>query len=228
MQLSFSLRPVAIAFSQQPPPAVAKWAEGPVPAGCVFWRQAMNGRTFYTEPADHYECAVGAHTHGLAVPAELGPRLIDTVGFMVSSGYLQMEEVPGIPVLSAAPAYVSYAPVESAPFAPDVVLFAATPGVLMLLYEAAVGAGAGTALIPTLGRPGCAVLPLTANTGSAALSFGCRGNRTFTGLPDTELYFAIPGTYWDAFSQDLEQRIAADGKMTAHYQQQQALFPILH
>ncbi len=188
----------------------------------------MAGEAFYTEPADHYHCAVGAHTHGMALPAELGPQLMDTVGFMVSSGYLRMDEVPGIPVLPATPNYVSYAPAGSATFPPDVVLFAAPPASMMLLYEAAVRAGAGQALTQTLGRPGCAVLPLTANTGAASLSFGCRGNRTFTGLADTDLYFALPGKHWPAFQQALADIVAADEKMTAHYRQHQTLFPIVN
>ncbi len=188
----------------------------------------MAGEAFYTEPADHYHCAVGAHTHGMALPAELGPQLMDTVGFMVSSGYLRMDEVPGIPVLPATPNYVSYAPAGSATFPPDVVLFAAPPASMMLLYEAAVRAGAGQALTQTLGRPGCAVLPLTANTGAASLSFGCRGNRTFTGLADTDLYFALPGKHWPAFQQALADIVAADERMTAHYRQRQTLFPIVN
>ncbi len=187
----------------------------------------MAGAAFYTEPADHYHCAVGAHTHGLALPADLGPQLMNTVGFMVSSGYLQMEEVPGIPVLPKPPHYVSYAPAAMATFTPDVVLFAGPPASVMLLYEAALRAGAGSALTQTIGRPGCAVLPLTANSGTASLSFGCRGNRTFTGLPDTDLYFALPGQHWAAFQMALAEISAADLKMTAHYEQHQSLFPIV-
>lgn len=228
MQFVNSLRPIAIAFTSEAPAGLARWAGPAVPAGCAFWSQAMAGQAFYTEPADHYHCAVGAHTHGMALPAELGPRLMDTVGFMVSSGYIRMEEVPGIPVLPAAPRYVSYAPASSAGFHPDVVLFAAPPASVMLLYEAAVRTGAGQALTPTIGRPGCAVLPLTANSKAASLSFGCRGNRTFTGLPDTDLYFALPGKHWPAFQQALDDILAADHTMTAHYRQHQTLFPIVN
>jgi uncharacterized protein (DUF169 family) len=227
MNLVAELRPIAISFSDQPPAGISRWAGAAVPAGCAFWSRARAGEAFYTEPPDHYNCAVGAHTHGLALPAELGPQLMNTVGFMVDSGYLKMEEVPGIPVLPAAPRYISYAPAGTATFAPDVVLFAAPPASVMLLYEAALRAGAGTAPTPAIGRPACAVLALTAGTGAATLSFGCRGNRTFTGLSDHELYFAIPGRHWTTFQQALAEIAAADQKMTAHYQQHQSLFPIV-
>jgi uncharacterized protein (DUF169 family) len=227
MDFAASLRPVAIAFSAEPPSGLSRW-EGPaVPAGCAFWSRAQAGAAFYTEPADHYHCAVGSHTHGLALPVELGPQLMNTVGFMVESGYLRMEEVPGIPVLPVAPRYVSYAPAATATFTPDVVLFAAPPAAVMLLYEAALRSGAGTALTPSLGRPGCAVLPLAANSGAAALSLGCRGNRTFTGLPHSDLYFAVPGRHWPSFEESLAAIVAADMTMAAHYQRHQALFPIV-
>src|SRR4051812_26431584 len=99
-----SAPPIAIGFMDSPPPGVQKWNGGATPAGCVFWREAMKGRSFYTEPADHYNCAVGAYTHSIALPAERGSQLEDTVKFMVSTEYLRMEEVAGIPTLGKAPA----------------------------------------------------------------------------------------------------------------------------
>jgi uncharacterized protein (DUF169 family) len=188
-----------------------------MPAGCAFWRAAMDGHSFYTVPSDHYNCAVGSYTHAIQVPADRGNVLMDTIGFMVGSGYLQMAEVPGIPVLPEQPEFIAYAPASEATFAPDVVLIAAKPASAMLIYEAALRAGAGDALSQTLGRPGCAVLPLSVKTGQAAMSLGCKGNRTFTGLPDEELYVAIPGAKWDAVLSALTDIVAANGTMEAHY-----------
>ena len=70
---------------------------------------------------------------------------------------------------------------------------------------------------PALGRPGCAVLPMALNTGASAFSFGCRGNRTFTGLPEEEMYLAIPGTKWDAVVEALWTIAGANATMAAHY-----------
>ena len=64
--LGITRRPVAIAFRPTPPAGVAKFT-GTEPSGCSFWRLAAAGRTFYTVPADHANCAVGAHTHAVGV-----------------------------------------------------------------------------------------------------------------------------------------------------------------
>jgi uncharacterized protein (DUF169 family) len=187
----------------------------------------MIGKAFYTDPAQHYNCAVGSYTHSIALPAERAKELEDTVGFMVSNGYVRMEEVPGIPTLKKAPAAVAYAPVDQANFQPDVVLVAANPGQAMMLYEAALRAGVGQALTNVIGRPGCAVLPLTQQTGAAALSFGCKGNRTFTGIGDSQMYFAVPGEAWPKVVDSLGATVESNRAMSAHYDRQAELFPIL-
>src|SRR5215217_2054517 len=102
--LDLAAPPIAIGFSDHPPAGLERWQGGAVPAGCVFWREAMKGRAFYTAPADHYNCAVGAYTHSISLPAERGSQLGDTVQFMVLKEYLRMEEVPGIPTLKKSPA----------------------------------------------------------------------------------------------------------------------------
>jgi len=72
------------------------------------------------------------------------------------------------------------------------VLIRGTVRQLMLLAEAAQAAGiAGRSA--TMGRPTCAVLPETLQSGHTASSFGCIGNRVYTGLGDDEGYYAIPG-----------------------------------
>jgi uncharacterized protein (DUF169 family) len=72
------------------------------------------------------------------------------------------------------------------------VLVRGTVKQLMLLAEAAQAAGvAGGGA--TMGRPTCAVLPEALQSGRAATSFGCIGNRVYTGLGDDEGYYAIPG-----------------------------------
>ena len=44
-----------------------------------------------------------------------------------------------------------------------------------------------------MGRPTCAILPESLQSGLATASFGCIGNRVYTGLGDDEGYYAIPG-----------------------------------
>jgi uncharacterized protein (DUF169 family) len=168
-------------------------------------------------PSDHYNCAVGAYVHNTALPPEQGSALNDTITFMVDSGYLQTAEVPLIPALPKSPQFIAYAPVDDARFRKDVVVIAARPGAAMLIYEAALRCGAGNIATPALGRPGCAVLPMALNSGFSALSFGCKGNRTFTGLPDEEMYLSIPGTKWDAVVEAIRTIANANETMEAHY-----------
>ena len=57
-------RPVAVAYLERSPDGVNKF-EGSEPSGCSFRRLAADGRTFYTVPEDHFNCAVGAYTHNI-------------------------------------------------------------------------------------------------------------------------------------------------------------------
>ena len=189
-RLSLTRRPIAIAFRDTPPPGVKQFS-GSEPSGCSFWRLAMDGRTFFTVPADHYNCPVGAHTHNIPLPTERAGELPQVLQIMTGLGYLKMEEVPGIPRLPKTPGAVVYAPLADTPVDPDVVLFIGPPGRLMLLQEAALRAGVA-ANVPFLGRPTCMALP-AALAGGAVASTGCIGNRVYTGAGDDELYVAIAG-----------------------------------
>lgn len=188
--LGLARRPAAVAFRDAPPPGVVKFS-GAAPSGCSFWPLAMRGDVFYTVPADHYNCAVGSHTHNIPLPPERAQELPQTLTFMVGLGYLKMEEVPGIPRLPRTPGAVVYAPLGDTPVDPDVVLFVGRPRPLMLLQETALRAGVG-ARVPFLARPTCMALP-AALDGGAVASTGCVGNRVYTDLSDDELYVALPG-----------------------------------
>ncbi len=225
--LGLSSPPVAVGLLDAPPSGMARWEGGAAPAGCSFWRLAMRGRAFYTEPSDHWNCAVGAYTHRLAEGAPEG-QLEEALGLMTGAGYLRMGEAPGIPVLERAPRYLAYAPAGEAPFTADVVIVAAKPAAAMLLYEAALRAGLAEGPVEGLGRPACAVVPFALARKRAALSFGCKGNRTFTGLPDEEMYFCVPGPAWDPLLEALGEIGAANDAMGQYYAQRRTLFPILN
>ena len=70
-------------------------------------------------------------------------------------------------------------------------------------------AGAGA----TLGRPTCAVLPEAINSERTAASFGCIGNRVYTGADDTEAYFAIPGPQLGAVEENLAVIVRANQEL---------------
>jgi uncharacterized protein (DUF169 family) len=183
-------RPVAVAFRAAPPPGVAKFT-GTEPTGCSFWRVAAGGRTFYTVPSDHWNCAIGSYTHHIDLPPDRVQELDQALGFMSGLGYLRMEEIPGIPRLPDTPGAVIYAPLGDTPVDPDVVLVAGRPAPLMRLLEAALRAGI-RAPAPFLARPTCMALPAALASGVTA-STGCIGNRVYTDLGDDELYVAVPG-----------------------------------
>jgi uncharacterized protein (DUF169 family) len=183
-------RPVAVSFLEAAPADVKKF-EGTEPSGCSFWRLAASGRVFYTVPENHFNCAVGAYTHNIALSPEREKETEQTLKMMFDLGYVKPEEVPQIPRLSKAPAAIVYAPLGDAPVAPDVVLFACKPSGAMLLSEAANRAGVGSGA-PALGRPTCMALPASMQMG-AILSLGCMGNRVYTGLGEDEMYFVVRG-----------------------------------
>jgi uncharacterized protein (DUF169 family) len=189
--LALSIPAVAIAFRPTASPGVPHvGAVGP--AGCSYWKLAAEGKVFYTDAADHYNCPIGAYTHGVDLPAEKATELEGLVKTMVGLEYLKMEEVPDIPRRTAPFGVAMYGPFPGAPFAPDVVLVRGRARQVMLMVEAARMAGIGpeVAVIP---RPTCAMLPETIQADRATISFGCIGNRVYTGLGDDELYVAIPG-----------------------------------
>ena len=212
--LCLQRRPVAVAFRDTQPAGLAKFT-GMEPSGCSFWRVAAQGRTFYTVPSDHYNCAIGSHTHNIPLAPERAQELEQTLSFMTGIGYIRMEEVSGIPRLPHTPGVVIYAPLGDTPVDPDVVLFSGRPGRLMLLQEAALRAGVGVQA-PLLGRPTCMALP-AALAGGVVASTGCIGNRVYTDLGEDELYVAVPGRDLAKVADEAQTIAAANAKLSEYH-----------
>jgi uncharacterized protein (DUF169 family) len=183
-------RAVAVAFLHETPKGLEKFA-GSEPSGCSFWRLAAAGKSFYTMPENHFNCAVGAYTHNIPLSAARAKETEQTLKMMFDLGYVKPEEVPQIPRLEKTPVAIAYAPLGDAAFEPDAVLFACKPSGAMLLNEAAGRAGIASGA-PALGRPTCMALPASLQAG-AILSLGCVGNRVYTGLGEDEMYFVVRG-----------------------------------
>ena len=212
--LGLKRRPVAVKFLETPPKGVTKF-EGAEPSGCSFWRIAAAGKIFYTVPSDHYNCAVGSHTHNIPLPPERAKELEQTLSFMTDIGYIKMEEVPGIPQLAKMPGAVVYSPLGETPVDPDVVIFAGLAAQIMLLQEAAHCAGR-TAQFPMLGRPTCMAIPAAMAKG-AVTSSGCIGNRVYTDLADGELYSMVPGKDLERVADELETIASANAKLHEYH-----------
>jgi len=197
--LNLAWKPVAIGFMAAPPSGLPR-IDRALPAGCAYWKHASEGHGFYTTAEDHYGCTVGAFTHNVALPDEKTRELESVVGTMVSLEYLSGDEVPSIPRRAEPLQIAAYAPLADATFTPDVVVFRGNARQLMLVSEAARSAGfyAGGDI---LGRPACAMIPAASSTGAVA-SFGCIGNRVYTGLADDEFYVTVP---WAGVAPTLER-----------------------
>ncbi|HEY2108393.1 MAG TPA: DUF169 domain-containing protein [Candidatus Acidoferrales bacterium] len=213
--LGLKKRPVAVKFMDTPPNGVPKF-EGAEPSSCSFWRIAASGRTFYTVPSDHYNCAVGSHTHNIPLPPERAKELEQVLSFMTSIGYVKMEEIPDIPQLAKTPRAVVYSPLGETPVDPDAVIFAGPAAQIMVLQEAAHRAG-HTAQFPMLGRPTCMAIPAAMAKG-AITSSGCIGNRVYTDLADSELYAMVPGKDVERVADEIETVASANAKLREYHQ----------
>ena len=209
--LQLSSAPIAISFVDDPPAGVPHVA-ALEPAGCGYWRRAAAGEVFFTSTDDHKGCPVGAHTHNVPLTPAEKEGLMGLVQTMVGLSYLKMEEVPLIPTRKTPMRVAVYAPLAAAPLPADVVLVRGNARQLMLLAEAAqaVGIAGGT---PTMGRPTCAVLPEAINSDLTSASFGCIGNRVYTGAGENDAYFAIPGSKLKAVEDSLAVIVRANQEL---------------
>ncbi|MYK16724.1 hypothetical protein F4055_00960 [Candidatus Poribacteria bacterium] len=218
--LNLETAPVAITFHETRPDNVPQ-TEKVEASGCTYWRRAAEGRTFYTEASDHYNCPIGCYTHNVELPPTQAEELQNTLGLMGELGYISMEEVPGIPRREDPFQSAVYAPLADASGTPDVVIISGTPRQMMLLAEAATAAGIGTEN-GVMGRPTCAVIPAVLQSGRGASSLGCIGNRVYTALSDDDFYFAFPGKHIDALIEKLETIVNANQALEEYHQQRQA------
>jgi uncharacterized protein (DUF169 family) len=206
-------RPVAVSFLDSVPSNIEKFS-GTEPSGCSYWRLAAEGRVFYTVPENHFNCAVGAYTHNIALSPEREKETQQTLKMMFELNYVKPEEVAMIPRLPKSPVAIIYAPLGDSPVAPDVVLFSCKPAAAMLLNEAANRAGV-TNGAPALGRPTCMALPASLQHGTI-LSLGCIGNRVYTGLGEDEMYIVFRGRDLENVADALGAIISANATLSEY------------
>lgn len=214
-EIDLSLAPVAMSFHDAAPEGVERFC-GSVAAGCTFWRLAATGEGFYTQAADHFNCAIGSYTHGIDLPESRADELPDTLGLMFEQGYLREEEVAGIPRLNAAPAFIAYRPLAACTQTPELVMLRGPADQLMLAQEAATRAGLACNA-PLLGRPTCMAIPASISNGTTA-STGCIGNRVYTDTGAGELYLAVPGRDIEALANALPTIVAANQALADYHQ----------
>ena len=218
--LGLRFHPVAIAFRPSPTAGVSRISAS-APSGCTYWKLAAEGQVFYTEAADHYNCPVGAHTHGIDLPPGKEAELQGLIGTMLDLGYLREAEIASIPRRKAPFGVAIYSPWALSPCDPDVILLRGSAKQLMLLTEAARAAGvSGTEEI--MGRPTCAMIPAALARQGAATSLGCIGNRVYTGLEDGELYAVIAGGKIATVLAELPAIVEANRQLEAFHRERAA------
>lgn len=222
LQHLLQLRTPAIGMAFLPaPPAGMDRVEKPAAAGCSYWKRAAEGDVFYTVPSDHFGCTIGSHTHGVALPEQQAREFSEVVGTMVQLDYIRGEELPHIPHREGSFGAAVYGPLQKLPVAPDLVLVRGTARQIMLLAEAARAAGAAHEG-EVMGRPACAMVPQTIQSGKGNISLGCIGNRVYTGLADDEFYYALPGDQAALVIERLAGILHANQELEKFHQARQA------
>lgn len=207
--------PVAITFCDTPPAGIER-IDSPAPAGCAYWKLAAEGNVFYTIGEDHLNCPIGAYTHGAELTPDAQNQLASTLDMMVGIEYLRMEEVPGVPKRTEPLRCVIYAPLAKAQGMPDAILLRGNARQIMLIVEAT-NARHLMSAFPIMGRPACAVIVSTIESGRAATSLGCIGNRVYTRLPDDEFYVALPGRAMTETVEALRSIVSANAELEKYH-----------
>lgn len=223
-RLGLDLAPVALGVRDAAPEA-CETAKDEAPSACSFWRKAEAGLFFATAEA-HLNCPIGAMVMGFERPAEVDQELMQMVEQMTGLDYITGSEPAHLPTHPRPGAKgVLYGPLAAFPGSPDAILVWLTPAQAMLWNEATGDAVWGSATAPLVtGRPACAAIPTSMGEKRPALSLGCAGMRTFTGIGDDRLLAVLPGSAVASFCDALSRIGAANAKMTAMYDERLAAF----
>lgn len=194
------------AFDDPMPEPLPDGRTGRVSAGCVFWMKSTD-RTFSTVPADHGNCSVGSLTHGLQTLDEVAGN--SDVAALVECGWVTMDAVPQIPVIETKHASITYGPLAETAHDPDVVLLRLTGRQLMVVSDAVPG-------LRIEGKPQCHIIAVAREQGTIAASVGCQLSRVRTGMSNSEMTCAIPGSKVAELLESLRATAGADGAVAQY------------
>jgi uncharacterized protein (DUF169 family) len=215
--LALGAAPIGITFRSEPvagvdgfdrpmPEPMPDGRTGRVPAGCVFWMHATES-TFTTVADDHGNCSVGSLTHGFKTLDEVAGN--SDVAALLDTGWVTMDVVPRIPVVTEKPGAVVYGPLADSPVDPDVVLLRLNAKQLMVVSDAVPG-------LRIEGKPQCHIVAIAKEQGEIAASVGCALSRVRTGMPATETTCAIPGGLVEEVVSAIEDNAAADSAVARY------------
>jgi uncharacterized protein (DUF169 family) len=195
--LSLSSSPVAIRFAhtkEDIPPGMEKFDQ--TVRHCQMVSLARKeGRIFYAT-VDNHECMGGAWALGLRELTES----LRTGDFYFKLGKFASapackRTIDQIPHLESGRTYATlYAPLEKAPFVPQVILIVGPPRAMLKLAQTTLFRLGGriTAEFSGIQSVCSDATAQTYLTGNANFSLGCDGSRKFSGIEDSEMVMGFP------------------------------------
>ncbi len=215
---------IGLAFVESAPEGVQHTGSH-VPSACTFWRLAEKG-VFYAGGDDHKECPIGMLTMGFTMPEVSQQRAQELVQTMASVQYFSPAEVSALPIVQKPHSNVLYGRLDQFPVEADIVLCILDSYQAMLVAEAMGNVNWLQGGQAAFGRPTCAVIPRSMQTGTASLSFGCVGARTYIDLSPSELVLSVPGQQFAALVDRLQTIVDANAALAPYHQSQKASFPV--
>jgi uncharacterized protein (DUF169 family) len=208
--------PVAVKLArsrEEIPPGMAEEKE--VLRHCQMVNKARKEGLVFSATADKHQCNGGAWALGLR---EITPTLRSGEFYFKLGKFESMaackRTMEQIPHLGTGETYATlYAPLEKAPFTPDVVLIVTSPRNMLKLAQASLFRLGGRILSEMAGiQSVCA--DTTASpylSGKANYSLGCDGSRKFSGIADDEMVMGIPAELLPELAAALKVVTAAPG-----------------
>jgi uncharacterized protein (DUF169 family) len=172
------------------------------------------GRIFYSTAGKH-ECNGGAWALGLREITES----LKTGDFYYKLGKFESSAackrtIDRVPHLQTLETYATlYAPLEKAPFDPQVVLIVASPWAMLKLAQSVLFRVGGRINVEFAGiQSVCAdTCAQTYLNGQVNFSLGCDGSRKFSGIEDAEMVIGIPAELIPEIVESLKVVAAAPG-----------------
>ncbi len=212
--VGISRRPVAVTFLASPPLGVPKFA-GKAPSGCSFFGIASGGITFYTVPADHYNCSVGCYSCNLPLPPGHAEEMEKSLHTLSDSGSIRLDDIRSVPRTAENPQVVVYSPLGDTPVEPDIAVLIVRPMQAMFLQEAASRRRIKLKVAP-FGKPTCMLFHNVLKE-TAITSAGCMGNRVYNALDEDQFYMLIPGKLLPKITDEIQLIATANTKLTEYY-----------
>ena len=150
---------------------------------------------------------MGSLTHGFKTLDEVAGN--SDVAALLDTGWVTMDVVPQIPVVTTPPGAVTYGPLAESPIDPDVVLLRVNGKQLMVLSDAIPG-------LRVEGKPQCHIVAIAKEEGEIAASVGCALSRVRTGMPATEMTIAIPAGQVGGVTDAIERNAVADAAVARY------------